>query len=139
MGDTGEIISNQKSNNKKFYILTVCAFFMLCLPIVFFSLDVDNPFRKQVIGEFSYIFKPDFKTYIKRGNKIVKALEDYKATNGKYPDSLKELKGVNIKTVYGRWRIKNYGEHFYLIMGDYGINLWELIYYSHKDEWNTDT
>ena len=73
------------------------------------------------------------------GNDIVRQREDYRSAHGAYPPSL-EAAGVHpAKTQWGDWSYMfNPTEGFFLSVGDYGRDCFEL-YYSPKVGWTRST
>ena len=79
--------------------------------------------------------EPDWSHLEAQGNAIVHAIDSYHAAHGEYPPSF-EAAGVQPpKTHWGDWRyMLNPTEGFFLSVGDYGRDCFEL-YYSPRVGW----
>ena len=79
--------------------------------------------------------EPNWAPLEAQGNEIIRAIDSYRAAHNEYPSSL-EAAGVHApKTPYGDWTyMLNPTEGFFLSVGDYGRDCFEL-YYSPKVGW----
>jgi hypothetical protein len=78
---------------------------------------------------------PDWKLLEAQGDEIIRLIEGYRATHGDYPSSLEAVGAHPSKTKYGQWQyMLNLTEGFFLSVGDYGRDCFEL-YYSPKIGW----
>ena len=78
--------------------------------------------------------KPDWEPLEAQGNQIVRAIETYRAGHGEYPHSLEAANAPQSKTKWGERRYSRSGKVFYLSVGDYGRDGFEL-YYSPDVGW----
>ena len=75
------------------------------------------------------------------GDKIVAAIEDWSARNGRYPETLEQA-GITIApTKNGSWgySLRTDGKSFQLSMGEYDVDGWVLYWDSREHEWGLDT
>ena len=78
--------------------------------------------------------KPDWDRLEAQGNEIVRTIEAYRAAHGEYPQSLEAANAPPSKAKWGEWRYSRSGKVFYLSVGDYGRDGFEL-YYSPDVGW----
>jgi hypothetical protein len=78
---------------------------------------------------------PDWDHLEAGGNAIVREIEGYRSVHGEYPPSLEAAGAHQAKTQWGDWTYTvNATEGFFLSVGDYGRDCFEL-YYSPKVGW----
>ena len=77
---------------------------------------------------------PDWDRLEAQGNEIVRAIEAHHSAHGEYPPSLDAAGAYPSKTRWGDWTYYPSGKAFYLSIGDYGRDRFEL-YYSPDVGW----
>ncbi len=75
------------------------------------------------------------------GQRIIDEAEQYRMEHGQYPSSLREFDINDLTTNYGGWiyEVSEDGLEFFLIIGDYGQDSFELLWTSESCEWHLDT
>ena len=74
------------------------------------------------------------------GNEMVEQVDQFKRSEGRYPQSLSAI-GADCGTAkYGGWKygIENGGESYFLQIGEYEDDLFTLIWASDEREWYLD-
>ena len=80
---------------------------------------------------------PDLKA---QGQKLVYAVERYRAEHGEYPPSLRAAGVSAPRTGYGRWQYgRDVGGGFYLKVGDYGRYQFLMKWDYRNKRWYIDT
>ena len=88
-----------------------------------------------MLGVVSCCSDPDWDRLEASGNDIVRDIENFRSAHGEYPPSLEAAGGRPAKTQWGDWTyMLNPTEGFFLSVGDYGRDCFEL-YYSPKVGW----
>jgi hypothetical protein len=77
---------------------------------------------------------PDWDRLEAQGNEIVRAVEAYDSAHSEYPSSLDAAGAHPSKTRWGDWTYYRSGKVFYLSVGDYGHDGFQL-YYSPDVGW----
>jgi hypothetical protein len=82
---------------------------------------------------------PTFADLKRDGNQMVAAVERFRETNGRYPETLAEAGVVPPPTRYGAWGFEWDGGEYVLSIGDYGRDGFVLYYSSRNRDWYADT
>ena len=95
--------------------------------------------RGQLLGLvaltlFSCSGKPDWNDLETQGNEILRVIDAYHSAHGEYPPALEAAGAHPSKTRWGEWRYTRSDKVFYLSIGDYGRDGFEL-YYSPDVGW----
>jgi len=87
-----------------------------------------------LLGLVSCGHHPDWDRLEAQGNEIVRVVEVYRSAHGEYPPSLIAAGTQPPKTPWGEWTYHRSDKGFYLSVGDYGRDGFEL-YYSPDVGW----
>jgi len=134
--------------HKALIILSVFGGIVIAIIAVIFF--VPRGFRVITVLAFSFIIStgtllyeelaPTYDDLKAQGKILVDEIEQYHAQNNRYPYSLDKADIILPNTRYGRWvyEAENDGGEFYLHVGDYNLDFFELWWYSTDDKWHLD-
>ena len=84
--------------------------------------------------------KPSVPALQAQGQKLVDAVERYRAEHGDYPPSLEEAGTFAPWTGYGRWEYQRYPDlGYYLKVGDYGRYHFVMWWDQRNKRWSIDS